>query len=115
VVERAFILPPHGQIGPIDAAARAAIMQNSLLAGHYEKAVDRESAYEILKARAERAGLEQQAAAEEKASQKAEAGSGRQSVVEAFVKSTVRAIGSQLGREILRGVMGSILGGGRRR
>ncbi len=115
VVERAFILPPHGQIGPIDAAARAAIMQNSLLAGHYEKAVDRESAYEILKVRAERAGLEQQAAAEEKASQKAEAGSGRQGVVEAFVKSTVRAIGSQLGREILRGVMGSILGGGRRR
>lgn len=114
VVERAFILPPHGQIGPIDAATRAAIMKNSLLAGHYEKAVDRESAYEILKARAEQAAVEQQAAAEVKA-QKAEAGSGRQTVVEAFVKSTVRAIGSQLGREILRGVMGSILGGGRRR
>ena len=57
VVERAFILPPHGQIGPIDAAARAAIMQNSLLAGHYEKAVDRESAYEILKARAQPPGV----------------------------------------------------------
>jgi hypothetical protein len=115
VVERAFILPPHGQIGPIDAATRAAIVKNSLLAGHYERAVDRESAYEILKSRAEKTAVEQQAAAEEKASRKAEAGSGRQGVVEAFVKSTVRAIGSQLGREILRGVMGSILGGGRRR
>lgn len=115
VVERAFILPPHGQIGPVDAQTRAAIVQNSLLAGYYEKAVDRESAYEILKARAGQAAVEQQAIADEKASQKTEAGSGRQTVVEAFVKSAVRAIGSQLGREILRGVMGSILGGGRRR
>ena len=52
ITERTLIMPPHGQIGPIDEATRRQIIQSSLVAGIYEKAVDRESAYEILKARA---------------------------------------------------------------
>ena len=48
IVERAFILPPASRIGPIDAAARQAVMASSLVAGVYEHAVDRQSAYEIL-------------------------------------------------------------------
>src|SRR5512147_1167696 len=55
VVERAFIVPPQGQIGPITPAQRQQLMQTSLVAGVYDKAVDRESAYEKLKARAEQA------------------------------------------------------------
>src|SRR5512135_3592968 len=51
IVERAFIVPPQAQIGPITDAERKAIIQSSLLAGHYEQAIDRESAYEKLKGR----------------------------------------------------------------
>jgi DNA helicase HerA-like ATPase len=52
ITERAFVLPPGSQIGPITAAQRQALMQNSLVAGAYEQAIDRESAYEKLKGRA---------------------------------------------------------------
>ncbi|MEO6145689.1 MAG: helicase HerA-like domain-containing protein, partial [Sulfuriferula sp.] len=57
MVERALILPPQGQIGPITAAQRQTLIAGSLVAGHYEKEVDRESAYEKLKARAEQAAI----------------------------------------------------------
>ncbi len=118
VTERALILPPRGQIGPIDDATRRQLIQTSLVAGVYEKTVDRESAYEILKARSEQA-----AQAAEAAKQQEGGGLGgvlggvlggggrRQGVAEAMVKSAARAIGSQLGRQIIRGVLGSILGG----
>ncbi|KQV85910.1 ATP-binding protein [Massilia sp. Root351] len=51
VVQRAFILPPASQLGPIDAAERKTAMDGSVVAGVYEKAVDRESAYEKLNSR----------------------------------------------------------------
>jgi hypothetical protein len=50
IVERAWLLPPASRIGPIAAAERAAVLQGSVLRGHYEQALDRESAYEKLKA-----------------------------------------------------------------
>ena len=132
IVERAFILPPASRIGPLQPEERMAAIKTSLLYGHYEKAVDRESAYEKLKARAAQAA---EAAAPREAppqSQPQQGGGGgilgglgdllgggsrggRQSVAEAAVKSAARAIGSELGRQVLRGVLGSILGGGRRR
>jgi hypothetical protein len=119
IVERALIVPPQAQIGPITEAERKGIMQRSLLTGHYEKFVDRESAYEILKART----VEKQAA-EQSTAQATAAGSGmggmlggifgggsnRQGVGETMVKSAVRSIGSAVGREIIRGVLGSLLG-----
>jgi uncharacterized protein len=52
VTQRAFVLPPGSQIGPITPAQRQVLMQSSLVAGVYDKAVDRESAYEKLKGRA---------------------------------------------------------------
>jgi DNA helicase HerA-like ATPase len=131
VVERAFVVPPQGQIGPIADAQRRQLIQNSLVAGAYEKAVDRESAYEILKARAAQAAQAAAAAAPPpQAQQQAQQGGGgilgglgdllgggarrsRQSVAEAAVTSAARAIGSNLGRQIVRGVLGSILGGKR--
>lgn len=127
IVERAFILPPGSQIGPIDAAARQALMAQSVVAGVYEKTVDRESAHEIITRRtAANAATEKEAQARVEESKKADAapdssiggmlgglfgggGGKRQTPVEAMVKSAARSIGSTVGREIIRGVLGSIL------
>ncbi|MBW8307862.1 MAG: DUF853 domain-containing protein [Thiobacillus sp.] len=129
VVERAFIVPPQGQLGPITDAQRRQLMQASLVAGVYDQTVDRESAHEILKARAEQAA--QAAAAEAEAKQQAKAaakptagGGGvlgdilggvgrREGAVEALAKSAARSMGSQVGRAIMRGVLGSLFGGKR--
>ena len=126
VVERAFILPPQGQIGPITADQRRQVIQSSLVAGVYEKVVDRESAYEKLKARAEQTAAQSRPAPQ---GDQAQAGGGlfgsggilgtmlgggrREGAVEAMTKSAARAIGSQVGRQIIRGVLGSIFGGKR--
>ena len=128
VVERAYIVPPQGQIGPITDAQRLQLMRVSLVAGVYDTTIDRESAHEVLRARAEQAT--QAAAAEAEAKQQAKAaakpaanggglggiltGSGRrEGAVEALAKSAARAIGSQIGRSIMRGVLGSLFGGKR--
>ncbi len=132
VVERAYIVPPGGQIGPIDAATRARLMQTSLVAGVYEQAVDRESAYELLKGRAPAAPAPATARPAPRQPAPAESGAsggiggmlgdllggggggrGREGVGEALAKSAARALGSQMGRAIIRGVLGSLLGGRR--
>ncbi len=129
IVERALIVPPQAQIGPISEAERKAIIQSSLLAGHYEKVVDRESAYEIIKGRANEKPAEaatpktaQKPAAESEAiggmlggvfGNNGGASSRREGVGEAMAKSAARAIGSAVGRQIIRGVLGSIFGGKR--
>ena len=117
IVERAFVCPPKSQIGPITPEQRKLLLQNSLVAGQYEKAVDRESAFEKLKDRRGNA-----------ASPSPDAGGGlggmldkigfpsggnskREGVVEAAMKSAARAMASEAGRRIIRGVLGSILGG----
>lgn len=115
-VERSFICPPHSRVGAVTDAERAETVKVSNIFGVYEKAVDRESAYEILKNRAE-----QTAATEAKENEGFDWGgmfgggdkkstSRSDSVLEAAAKSAARAIGSQLGRQIVRGVLGSILG-----
>ncbi len=129
VVERAFVVPPEAQIGPINEGERQQVIRSSLLAGHYEKAVDRESAYEIIATRTQQKQIE--VAAQTASKQAAEAeesggmlgglfgggsgskGSRREGVGEALAKSVVRTIGSEVGRQIIRGVLGSILGGRR--
>jgi DNA helicase HerA-like ATPase len=107
VVERALICPPTSQIGPITPDQRQNIISQSVVYGHYEKLVDRQSAYEELTSRAEAAATK---AAESKPADKPQ-GRQRESVGEAMLKSTMRAVGSQLGRQIIRGVLGSILRG----
>ena len=129
VVERAFIVPPQGQLGPITDAQRRQLMQTSLVAGVYDKSVDRESAYESLKVRAEQTATAAAAAKPAaKTTEAAAAGGGglgdilggvlggsgrREGALEAFTKSAARAIGSQAGRSIIRGVLGSLFGGKR--
>ncbi len=116
MVERTLIRPPESQIGPISKPLRQTIMTGSLVAGIYDQAVDRQSAHEILSERAAKQAEEQKAAEVEQAQQKELAkaqkhgGSGRQGVLESFFKSAARAMGSSMGRQIIRGVLGSIMG-----
>ena len=123
IVERAFIVPPASHVGPLSNEERQPIVQGSSLRPKYEKGVDRESAYERLRRQVEQ--KQAPAAPAEPAPSpvsdilfgKTGPRGGRQTqgVLEAATKSAARAIGSELGRQILRGVLGSILGGGRRR
>ena len=121
-VERALVCPPHSQNGPIPAEARQQILRSSIVAGVYEHAVDRESAYEILKGRAARPTAPGQPSASSPASWLPNLGTilggsaGRRgdSLAEAAMKSAARAMGSSVGRQIVRGLLGSILGGSRR-
>ncbi|MES9937250.1 MAG: helicase HerA-like domain-containing protein [Sedimenticola sp.] len=116
-VSRALIRPPRSRIGPLEESERNDRISRSPVGRRYQEMEDRESAYELLKKRAEKEAREEAEAAEqaarEKEKRKRSGGSRRQSVGEAFIKSAARSIGSQLGRKIIRGVLGSIFGGGR--
>src|SRR5258705_1971307 len=103
VVDRALIYPPQSQLPPLTPAERDQVIKQSAFYGHYEKVVDRESAYEMLKTRAPQAD---QARTPSNPTWQSEAGS----LLEAAGKSAVRAMGTQVGREIIRGVLGSIFG-----
>jgi DNA helicase HerA-like ATPase len=117
IVERAFIVPPGSHIGPIDAAEGEQIVRNSALRSKYEKSIDRESAYEKLKIQVSEKQPEAPNPVSDMIFGRTGPRGGRQTqgVLEAVTKSAARAIGSELGRQIMRGVLGSILGGGRRR
>ncbi|MDD3789605.1 MAG: DUF853 family protein [Petrimonas sp.] len=133
MVERANILPPEGQIGPITEGERDQILKSSLIYGVYEKLVDRESAYEILSKKEDLLEEERQRAAEEKeriqqqkAAQKAalEAERAKRAearqrkadqgvlgdIIEQVGKSATRQISSQLGRTISRSILGAFFG-----
>ena len=129
IVERAKIVPPRSQIGAITPEQRQQIINSSVLAGHYEKAVDRESAYEKLSARAN----DRTATAPLEGGEPAPATSGgfrgvlgevtsifkptigprggvHDSMATTMMKSAVRAAGFQVGRQIMRGILGGIIG-----
>jgi hypothetical protein len=140
IVERAKIVPPRSLVGAITPDQRKQIIDSSVLAGHYEKAVDRDSAYEKLQARA---GDKAQTADAppvvattapppegDKGSLLAEAlgtvtaafqptvgprGAIHDSIATSMTKSAMRAASSQIGRQLVRGILGGILGGGGRR
>jgi uncharacterized protein len=133
VTERVFVLPPGSQLGPITPEQRKALRDSSLVAGTYEKTVDRESAYEKLKGRAAASGDAAEGAAKRGADAPADdggifgglkdvlfgstgpRGGKREGLAESAARSAVRTIGSSVGREIVRGVLGGIFGGGKRR
>ncbi len=135
VTERAWMFAPGSRIGPITADERAKLIAGSVVAGTYDRAVDRESAYEMLKARMGTAAGTP-AAGEAPVGQPASppAGGGvlgglsdilfgstgprggrRDGMVDLVAKSAARTMGSSIAREITRGVLGSLLGGGRKR
>ena len=129
MVERAKILPPQAQIGPISPDERTNLLRQSIVAGVYERAVDRESAFEILQSRInsqqqqvreeqERKTLEKEQAIQAKMSEKEErereksSGSGMFGDITKVVGRTVtQQIGSQLGRALVRGLLGGLMGG----
>jgi hypothetical protein len=128
IVERAFIVPPRSQLGPITPAERQSIVKSSVVFGAYEQAVDRESAFEKLAQRAK----EQAAAAPAPGARQqgggvlgglgaaifgstGPRGGKNEGLLEKMAGSAVRTVGSSIGREIIRGVLGGIFGGGRRR
>jgi DNA helicase HerA-like ATPase len=134
VTERVFVLPPGSRIGPITPEERKALVAGSLVAGVYEKTVDKESAYEKLAARSAAAADTASAITAGKPGAAPADGGGmmgglkdilfgstgprggkRDGLAEMAAKSAVRTVGSAVGREIVRGVLGSLLGGGRRR
>jgi uncharacterized protein len=142
MVERAFIYPPLSQIGPITPQQRQQIITSSVVYGTYEKTVDRESAYERLKGRAESAPqqappqqqYQQPQYQQTQAPQQQSSGGGfmgqlgtlfggttgprgghREGLGEAMAKSAVRAVGSSVGRQLIRGVLGGLMGSSRNR
>lgn len=114
IVERAFVVPPQSQIGPVTLDQRQKIISGSTFYGHYEKLVDRESAYEMLKERAQQDEPETEKV-EPKSKATKRAGRQTDDMVTAVMKSAGRAMASQAGREITRGILGSLLGGTSRR
>ena len=133
VTQRAFIVPPGSQIGPINNTQRRALLANSLVAGVYEEAVDRESAYEVLMARAaqEASPATDNTAPDTPSSSNSSnqllgglnaflfgstgpRGGQKDGLVQSLVKSTARNMSNQLGRELLRGVLGSLRGSKKR-
>ena len=134
--ERVFVIPPASRLGAITPEERQAVIAGSLVAGAYERQVDRESAYEKLKGRAE--GSQDAAATLRNAPAGGGAATGdgggmlgglkdilfgttgprggkREGLAESAARSAIRTIGSSVGREIVRGVLGGLLGGGTRR
>ncbi len=138
VTERAWMLAPGSQIGPITPEERQALVARSVVAGVYDKEVDRESALEMLTARAEAASAEKPAAREVQArsgGSRAASGSDsgamgglgglifgtvgprggkRDGLVDLVAKSAARSAGSAISRSIVRGILGSLAGGRRR-
>lgn len=118
-VERILIRPPESQLGAITEQQRQELINRSPFKGMYEQEIDRESAYEMLKQKAEQqASVEAEDAADE--AEEAEArttakragrASNRQSVGEVLLKSAARTLGTTVGRQIVRGILGSLLGG----
>jgi DNA helicase HerA-like ATPase len=134
IVERGYIVPPVSKIGPITGEARQAIIQASIVHGTYETMIDRESAYEMLKGRAEEKlpprtstsadpGASTEGSARQDGFMKSvqefffgktgPRGGHHEGAGEAMAKSAARSVGSQIGRSITRGVLGSIFGKGR--
>jgi uncharacterized protein len=112
IVENTLIRPPASRMGPLTAEERRQATAASPVAGRYDQAVDRESAYEVLKRRADEELARHEAAQRPSAPAEAPAprrASSRQTPMEAMVSSAMRQIGSQIGRQIVRGLLGSIL------
>ena len=139
ITERAWMLAPGSQIGPITPAERTALLQSSVVAGVYEKLIDRESAYEILKVRAATAASSAPAGQPAPAASAGAAGTTgavgaavlgglggllfgttgprggkRDGLFDLVAKSAARSTGTAISRGLVRGVLGSLLGGRRR-
>jgi len=113
MVDHTLIRPPTSRIGPISESERGDVRSRSPVGSRYDETLDRESAEEVLQARAEKAADAAEKAAAEVTEQKAKSkpkktSSRRQSPTEAAVKSFLRSMSTTLGREIMLGILGAI-------
>ena len=117
MVQRVAIAPPQSRIGPLSEAERAALIRHSPLSGRYDRAFDRESAYEVLAARAaeaQQSAVQATPAAESAPGLGSAAGELLGNLASQAMKTAVRQVANQIGRQLVRGLMGSLLGGKRR-
>ncbi len=110
MVQRTLIRPPASKLGPASASAKEMQMKASGLGNKYDETQDRESAYEILEARAKKAAEAAEKAQEAADKAKPKKRSNRQTPTEAAIKSLVRSISSSVGRQIAKEVMRGVLG-----
>jgi DNA helicase HerA-like ATPase len=107
-VQRALVCPPASRLRPLDLQEREQVRARSIVGTVYDQEIDRESAYEQLAAKAR-----QQEAAAPPSRSRAKQASTMGDFLEAAGKSAARSIGTQVGRQIMRGVLGSLFGKGR--
>jgi len=107
-VERALVRPPFSRIGPVTAEERSAVIGGSPVRERYDKVIDRESAYEMLKYRAEKVTVA-------KPAPKSTPRRRSDTTFEAMTKSAARSVGRQVATELVRGILGSFFGGKRSR
>lgn len=109
IVQRTLIRPPYSRLGCVDEPFRKKSIKENPLHDKYAKSIDRQSAYEELKARAEEAARRAEADQRElERAKPAKRKSNRQTPGEAFMKSMARSIGTQVGRSIIRGILGAM-------
>jgi hypothetical protein len=116
IVQRTLIAPPRSQIGPVDEVTWQTLLRSSPYAGRYDAMIDRTSAYEVLQSRAQQATLQAQTGTEQKSTtRRYESNASNsgvmdsiQEVGEAFAKNLARSVGSKLGQQIVRGILGSL-------
>jgi hypothetical protein len=120
IVERAKVIPPQSQIGPILPEERNRLIRSSVVYGVYEKEIDRESAYEILQKKISREEAEERAAEEQtemlkrqRQARTSQSGTGGMmgDLAKNAGRSLSRQLGSELGRTLVRGLLGSLLAG----
>ena len=112
MVQRVAIAPPQSRIGPLSEAERTALIRQSPLAGRYDQAFDRESAYETLTSRAAQAAQQPEAGKADNRESGAVQATGEflGALASQAMKTAVRQVANQLGRQLVRGLMGSLLG-----
>ena len=113
--ERVYVLPPGSQIGPISPQQRQSLLRQSLVTGVYDQAVDRESAYEMLRQNAAQRGA---APAVNRANdmplgRTGSRGAQYDGLVQTLARTAIRSVGSSLGRQLVRGLLGGLMGGRR--
>ena len=131
ITERVYVIPPGSQIGPISDEQRKALISGSLVAGTYDQTVDRESAYELLAARGGHDALPGGAAAGKPGAPAEEGGllgdlmtMGKEALFgrtgprggqyDGIVQNVVKGEARRIARNLVRGALGSLIGGRRR-
>lgn len=124
IVQRTLIRPPSSRLGPLTKKERKEIIADSPVLGLYDEPKDRESAYEILTKRAaqkakaeekqqeleksEKAAKRKRVTVPKAPARKRRSSSRRQSTTETLAKSIARTVGTQIGRALMRGILGTI-------